>query len=500
MKKLISAIPVAVIFSVLVFVFVFMSLPEKQAETTAAFTVDFYFLRTRGFYFAVLGGIFMVGFYHMTIYIFRRRESVYLIFSVFCMMSAFYFIFARGGLNEIFAWIPAGTFLKRFIGILSFLYHNTITVLGLYVLSRRFLLAHRKALAAYIVLGIAYFLFVPVSASFYASVASLVILAVSLFVTVIGFRSPVLRENHWTWLYFISFIFHLCTGISNLVLFVNVFYMLGLVSNLFMVLSQSVLLSKNYTNAFALVEETNENLERIVDERTKALQNTNSAMKELIGNISHDLKTPLAVMSVNLEELLSLTEAREDEALERHVRLAYHKNLDLQRLIANLTEISRIETGQSLLAPEWLPLLGLLEQAQDKYDDLLRSRDIFFEIYCSENAELYADPQRIWSVFDNIIYNAARHTESGGTITISAEVLEKTAVVTITDTGCGIEPAHLPHIFERFYKANAARGGGDSGLGLYIVKTVMEAFGGSVSAASESGKGTSIILTFAKKP
>jgi len=112
------------------------------------------------------------------------------------------------------------------------------------------------------------------------------------------------------------------------------------------------------------------------------------------------------------------------------------------------------------------------------------------------------DSQKIWSVFDNIIFNAVRYTESGGSITINTynETTEAISIATIeiSDTGSGIEAKHLPHIFERFYKGSQERSAneGESGLGLYIVKSIMEGCGGSVEAKSEFGKGTSIILTF----
>jgi signal transduction histidine kinase len=226
-------------------------------------------------------------------------------------------------------------------------------------------------------------------------------------------------------------------------------------------------------------------------------------MKELVQSISHDLKTPLAVMSVNLESLSGLAATQSDAGYQRHVRAAYQKNLDLQRLIQNLFEVSRIETNRNLYSPKWTPLLPLLAGAKQKYDDYLEDYGLTLEIGDPGDIEISTDSQKIWSVFDNIIYNAVRHTSSGG-ITITARKDGESATITITDTGCGIAPEHLPHVFERFYKGSQARNAneGESGLGLYIVKSVMEGCGGSVAIESEPagdgrpGKGTSVILTF----
>lgn len=271
-----------------------------------------------------------------------------------------------------------------------------------------------------------------------------------------------------------------------------------LINNMFIIMAQSLILSKDYTKAFTLVEETNANLERIVDERTKDLQTTNNAMKELIGNISHDLKTPLSVLSVNLEQLGKMAQTLDGTEYKRHINIAYHKNLDLQRLLQNLFEVSRIETGRNMYNLKGIPLNELFAGIQQKYGDFLETQEIELMISNGGDANIIADAQKIWSVFDNIIYNAAHHTKARGSITITAENKENAVIISITYTGCGIAAEHLEHIFERFYKASISREAtsGDSGLGLYIVNTMMEGLGGSVTAESVLGIGTTMHLTF----
>jgi len=221
-------------------------------------------------------------------------------------------------------------------------------------------------------------------------------------------------------------------------------------------------------------------------------------LKDMITNISHDLKTPLAVLSVKIEKLLHTIPAGTE--LARDAQTAYNKSFDLQRIIQNLIEVTRIESTQSLYKPEWMPLHDLLPNIQERYGDYAESAGLFFDVTGGGNALIFADPVKIWSVFDNIIYNAVRHTQNGG-IAVSAKIDKDAVMITVTDTGCGITPEHLPHVFERFYKAASNRGSntGDSGLGLYIVKNVMEGFGGRVRIESEPGAGTSVILVFMKK-
>jgi signal transduction histidine kinase len=142
-------------------------------------------------------------------------------------------------------------------------------------------------------------------------------------------------------------------------------------------------------------------------------------------------------------------------------------------------------------------LIRLLAKLKEKYDDYMEDRGLSFDIDPSDNLEIWTDPQKIWSVLDNVLYNSVRHTNGGG-ITISTRREGSNAIVTITDTGCGIPSGHLPHVFERFYKGSQARSSneGESGLGLYIVKSIMEGCGGSVEIQSDLGKGTSVNLTF----
>ena len=226
-------------------------------------------------------------------------------------------------------------------------------------------------------------------------------------------------------------------------------------------------------------------------------------LKEMIANISHDVKTPLTILSLNLEKLCTSSPGAPNYS--RDIQIAYEKSLDLQRLLQNLIEVTRIESAgplsRLLYKCEWISQNAMLSNIQKKYGDYLESTGLHLDVTGSgEDVLIYADPDKVWSVFDNIIYNAVRHTESGG-LSIAAECAGEFQVITVKDTGCGIAPEHLPHIFERFYKVTADRGvkGGESGLGLFIVKSIMESFQGRVEIQSEVGVGTSVLLFFAQK-
>ncbi|MCL2253440.1 MAG: sensor histidine kinase [Lachnospiraceae bacterium] len=456
-----------------------------------------YFIRTRMMYALSLGCILLAAFYHLLLYLFRRQEKAYILFSLMCFLCFVRFLVETDGLNQYFAVISDAMLDIRIYMTLLALHSAAIALFALYIFARNFLIKYKVHAAVISVsLGLIFW-FMPINKPYSTIFATVLILVLLIFSIIKSALSPVLRENPWTRLYFISLFIFMAAGMTKT--FSGIYlYMPGLVSNLFMILSQCLLLSHSYSRAFSLVEETNSNLENIVEERTKTLQATHNAMKELIGNMSHDLKTPLSVMSVNLESLSSLAETKSDSKYQQHVRVAYQKNLDLQRLIQNLFEISRIETNRNIYSVKSESLLRLLARVKERYDDFLEDKDIAFEVTSGEDTGINIDPNKIWSVFDNIIYNSVRYTESGGIITIVAETFNDLVNVTITDTGCGIAEEHLPRIFERFYKVSAARNekDGDSGLGLFIVRSIMEGCGGSVTAASEVGKGTAVVLTF----
>jgi signal transduction histidine kinase len=461
-------------------------------------TIMSWFIQTRTLYSIALGCILMMAFYHFTLFIFRRHEKVYLMFSLLCFLCFVRFLIDVDGINRFMQWLKMDSFGMDVSTTAFFLHSAAIIFFSLYVFSK---MPNVIVSVIYMVSGFILFTIVPKNNTYILAVMSIFMFASIGYCIIAAIRSPILRKIPLVWLYFIALLLYMFVGSAGILLMRGEWFMTGVLTNMFLIMSQSLVLSRRYTDAFRFVEETNQNLEKIVDERTKSLQVVNETMKELVSNISHDLKTPLHILSVNLETLSGLAVTQSDADYQRYVRGAYQKNLDLQRLIQNLFEVSRIETGKSVYSAEWLSVFDLLSQSKEKYGIYLEDNGISFEVDVEDDFEIKTDPQKIWNVFDNIIYNAVRHTQNGGKIIIEAQNAESTAVLKISDTGCGIEAKHLPLIFDRFYKVSKERSTkeGESGLGLYIVKSVMEGCGGSVNVESEVGKGTSVILNFVMK-
>jgi len=276
-------------------------------------------------------------------------------------------------------------------------------------------------------------------------------------------------------------------------------------AGLALIAAQCIVLANSYGRALTAVESANLELEDRVAERTRELRDayaqvaaSEQYLKDMVSNISHDLKTPLTVVGLNLERLTDGERPRTEAETRRYASVAYNKTLDLQRLTRNLFEAVRIEGAGAVYKPEWVKLSALFPEVYRRYAEYVESAGVTLAVRYGEDREIWADTEKLWAIFDNTINNALRYTPEGGSVTVTAEPDGARAVrLSIADTGAGIAPEHLPRIFERFYKADPSRSGkgGDSGLGLYIVKSVAEGMEGGVSAASEPGGGTVIHVT-----
>lgn len=466
------------------------------------------FLR-RGLYVLVLGGILLLSLYHMILYLFRRKESAYLLFALMCLTVFLQFLMETNGLWQLVT--DRGICLPVY-QVYLFLYATHLLLLFLFTKAVFELRFHKITLAVcvglYTLEAIVNLLLPPISSG--GLWARMILLPLpALLIIVKAALSKKIREEPMLLLYLLSIILYFITiGVIKLI-DDSLFYMPGLAGVTFMLLSQCIVLANRYVQAFRQVESTNRNLEGLVAERTQKLKQTNeqlvlsqSALKEMLGNISHDLKTPLTVLSTHLELLNMDHSALSEDERTHYLKVAYNKNLDLQRLIHNLFEVTRMETGRIVYHLDWIEADVLLGRIRGRYIDYLAGRRITLATSIGQQGVLSADQEKIWSVFDNLIYNAVRYTKPGGSITVDVERTQPGCItITVADTGSGIAPAHLPHIFERFYKASSSRGenSGDSGLGLYIVKTAMEAMGGSVRAESEEGVGTIFYLTFVSR-
>jgi signal transduction histidine kinase len=216
--------------------------------------------------------------------------------------------------------------------------------------------------------------------------------------------------------------------------------------------------------------------------------------RNMIGDIAHELRTPLT----NLRGYL---EAARDGLVEPDAGLVdnlYEETMLLQRLVADLQELALVEAGQLALLPQPAALAAIAEQALGILRPQADAKGV--ALYAEMPADLppvNVDPARIGQVLRNLLSNALLHTPAGGTITVLGRAGAGEVSVSVCDTGSGVRPEDLPHVFDRFYRADKsrARQTGGAGLGLAIVKQLVLAHGGSVSASSLPGQGSTFTFT-----
>lgn len=219
--------------------------------------------------------------------------------------------------------------------------------------------------------------------------------------------------------------------------------------------------------------------------------------RDLIANIAHDLATPLTAIQ-GLSEALADDVISEPEARQETAQRIGREVQRLRRLVADVRQMTMIEAGQIPLDLAPLDLSSLVDETVAVIEPEYEAMGITMQNTLSHTfPEVQADSDRITQVLLNLLDNARRHTNTGGTIHIGATVQDTAIHISIQDTGIGIDPADLPHIFERFYRADRSRAAktGGSGLGLAIVKAIVAAHGGRVWAESTRGQGTRVTFT-----
>jgi two-component system, OmpR family, sensor kinase len=225
--------------------------------------------------------------------------------------------------------------------------------------------------------------------------------------------------------------------------------------------------------------------------RAAALAASDRARRQLLADVSHELMTPLAAVR-GYTETLAMPELNLDASTRKqYLGIIGDETQKLESLIGDLLDLARLEGGGGTLTIEEVPVKELFGRIADRHGPALRERRIALDVSV-EPPELtvHADGQKLEQALQNLAANALRHAPDGGRLSLAAETEENPAGgtrITIRDTGPGIPPEHLPHIFERFYKADAARSAATtsgSGLGLSIVRAIVERHGGTVTASN----------------
>jgi signal transduction histidine kinase len=233
--------------------------------------------------------------------------------------------------------------------------------------------------------------------------------------------------------------------------------------------------------------------------RADALAASDRARRQLLADVSHELMTPLAAIR-GYTETLAMPELTIDaDSRERYLGIIGDETMKLEMLIGDLLDLARLEGGGGTMTIEDVPVRELFSRVADRHGPALRDKEIALDVAVTPpDLTVRGDAQKLEQALQNLAANAIRHTPHGGRLQITASIADDVATFAVRDSGPGIPPEHLPHVFERFYKADAARStssASGSGLGLSIVRAIVERHGGKVTAVNAPDGGAIFEIT-----
>ena len=233
---------------------------------------------------------------------------------------------------------------------------------------------------------------------------------------------------------------------------------------------------------------------KAINKMTAELAGTETLRTDFIANVSHELKTPLAVMG-NYATMLQRPGITEEEKNE------YAKSISeaarrLAQLITNILKLNKLENQQIFPQHQEFDLGEQLRESLLQFEEVWEARGMEIETDIQDDVRIKSDPELLSLVWNNLISNALKFTADGGKIGVSLKSDGKTVIVQVRDTGCGMTPEVGQHIFEKFYQGDTSRATQGNGLGLALVKRVVDILCGEISVQSIYSKGSTFTVKF----
>ncbi|MCL2339651.1 MAG: HAMP domain-containing histidine kinase, partial [Actinomycetia bacterium] len=401
------------------------------------------------------------------------KEKIYLLFSLLCLIGFLRFALDTNGASDFTGWFSfgLGVFDMRFFTVLFFLHAVLIGTFSLYVFEREWLVKRRWWFFGYGLAGSIWFAFIPLNTSLATISVVLAMLPFMLFTIYKVARSKTLRENHLMWLYFTALILYTVVGAVSKSFFDHVLFMTGLLTNLYLIMAQSMILAKQFADA--------QEAEQVAQVR-----------EEMVRTFSHEIRTPLAVMASYSELAVDqLQKGNINEQTVHGLAVITDEAVRLGQLAGHMLERIK-DTGEAPQLQDARPinitlivrqLVRLLESSAAQTGRRINlSLDKRLIAICKEDD--------ITQVFWNLLDNALKHGKHGD-IEVDGNAYGEFVYVIINDNGEGIPAELLPHVLER-----GVSGGGGSGLGLAIAEEIVQKYGGWIEVQSEYGFGTSVTM------
>ena len=228
------------------------------------------------------------------------------------------------------------------------------------------------------------------------------------------------------------------------------------------------------------------------DEMLKRLDDSFTRLSQFSADLAHELRTPIANMIG--EAQVALTRDRTAAEYRDTIESTVGECERLSRIVDNLLFVARVDAAREPIACKRFDARAAVEKIAEFYQTI--AEDHHVTITCSGHGQIYADPDLFERAVGNLLDNALRFTPEHGVIRIALSKNDTHFEVAVSDNGCGIAPEHLPQVFDRFYRAESSRSSDGAGLGLALVKSIVDLHGGSATIQSEVGQGTTVTLIF----
>lgn len=430
----------------------------------------------------ILGCLVAVGTYSLILYLFRRTERQYLFYS---LISYSYFI------RYSFSFVEVDNFLHANIdSSLKTSISNIAVAVFLYSSVMFFMeisgLKYKKARKVFLIMTISYFILQLFSAHvnkilfLYAKSIPITVLLSLIIIIGLNYRKI---EDKVIKIYIIGFYGYVCFAIFEVMGFSSLFYP-SLPASLYMIYCHAIVLAYNQNKAYTEVENMNVTLERLVEKRTHSLALEMKKTDQFIVDIAHDLRTPLAAITGYLQLVESLKEM--DQTTRTFIQSALNRADQLKRLIEDLFLATKITNKILVLNLEILEVNEFLKEYHKNYFNTSAQKIHVSFDYIPEKIYVEADRNKLLQVMDNLIENAVK--QARGEILVDCTYSEEFVVFCISDDGVGIEATEVEKLFVKGYTKSQS----GTGLGLNIVKKLVNYMGGEVYMKSELGKGTKV--------
>jgi two-component system heavy metal sensor histidine kinase CusS len=228
------------------------------------------------------------------------------------------------------------------------------------------------------------------------------------------------------------------------------------------------------------------------DEMLDRLEDSFTRLSQFSADLAHELRTPIA--NIRGEGEVALTRARTPDEYRQVIESSVAECERLSAIVDNLLFLARAEAAEGHVQRAVFAGKEAVEKITAFHEPIAEERRVAITVF--GDAEIHADPMLFGRAVSNLVENALRFTPADGTISISIAASAEESKISVKDNGCGIAAEQLPRVFDRFYRADSSRSAQGSGLGLALVKSIMDLHGGSAVVGSEVGRGTVVTLTF----